>query len=316
MAPADTAVARFSWTTPGIAPSALSIWPEEVGFGQEIVVILDFGSDSVPLPVDSLRVDASWLEPVSGTVSDEMPLPPPEGLRRLARYRVYRVGPWRAAWTTGDPGRAMTVVGSVTDPEQIATVRDPRVLGGVAGWLLLLVATAVVLSLLALMWVRWRRQRAAGAGPAHRQLDPPAWLDAAIALRTLDTSALLDRERLDGVAGVLRRFVKGRFHLSAEEMTAAEIAAAAADAGWLDSQVGPFAELLGACDDARYAPDMVGSQRSWQVVQQTLDLIDGVRIEPIWTPVPVADLAEARAAWRQLRERYPALIELPGRTTC
>jgi hypothetical protein len=312
-APPDTAIARFSW--PGQPPTALTVWPDEALFGQEILVVLDHADGARPTPVDSLRVDVPWLEPV-GLTDDpgELPLPPPEGPRQLARFRIYREGPWRAAWGDGPAGPTLAVSGRVDDPGAIEPVRDPRAIGGIPRWLLVAVAILLLAAAVAVLLWRWRRRRRRPP-VAHRQLAPPAWLEAAIALRGLEQQALLDRDHLDALAAIVRRYVHGRFFIAAEEMTAAEIRAAAGASGWRSDQVHGFADLLADCDDARYAPDLIGSVRLRECLQQALDLIDAVRIEPIWTPVAPGELAEAHAAWAFLRERYPAL-EPEGRAAC
>ena len=104
IAPADTAVARFAWTGDGPTPAAIGVWPEEARFGQRVVVMLDHPLGTDPPPLDSLRVDVAWLDRAPAGAAAELPLPPPEGPRQLAHFRVYREGPWRAAWQKG-PGR-------------------------------------------------------------------------------------------------------------------------------------------------------------------------------------------------------------------
>ncbi len=317
-APPDTAVARFSWPQDAGRAPLLTLWPDTLAFGQDALVILDHGEGTVPLPLDSLRVDVPWLEPVpDGAVSVDPQLPPPEGPRQLARFRVYREGPWRAAWADGPSGRVQVVEGRVDDPAAVEPVRDPRAIGGIPEWLF----TALVgvagpgAGGAAALWWRWRRHRH-GWQPVHRTLPPPAWLDAALALRDLEQRSLLGREHLDGLAAVLRRFLQDRFFLAATEMTAPEVLAAARTAGWRQPVMSGFAELLAACDDARYAPDHVGSQEVYRAVQGSLDLMEAVRIQPVWTPVAPDRLADARAAWALLRQRYPSAADEPGRQAC
>jgi len=176
----------------------------------------------------------------------------------------------------------------------------------------MVVAGTLVLAAAALLIRRWRRRRVA-LDIAHRRLAPPAWIGAAIRLRSLEQEALLDRDHLDAVARVLRHYLHGRFFIAAEEMTADEVREAARRAGWAEDVLSGFADLLTLCDDARYAPDLIGSQRLQDYLATTLDLIEAVRIEPIWTPVPASELAEAKAAWTWLRERYPATASASAR---
>lgn len=301
-APVDTAVVRLSW--PGPAPRSVSVWPDEVLFGQEIVIVLDLAEELDTAVVDSLAVDAPWLEPVPASAAIDLPLPPATGPRQLARYRIYREGPWRVAWGDGAAGPVQMVSGRVDDPAQIEPVRDPRAIGGVPRWLLVTFAVGLLLACLGSAWWLWRR-RQERIEPVYPRLPAPAWIAAAVALRRLEQERGLDRDSLDALAGILRRYVRGRFHLPAEEMTAPELRSAADRAGWAREVLTGFADLIAACDDARYAPDRIGSPVVHRGVGRALDLIEAVRIDPEYTPVSAGELVEARAAWSWLRERHP-----------
>lgn len=311
IAPADTVVARFAWTGDGPTPAAIGVWPEEARFGQRVVVMLDHPLGTDPPPLDSLRVDVAWLDRAPAGAAAELPLPPPEGPRQLAHFRVYREGFWRAAWQEGPAGTVQRVDGRVDDSASVAPVRDPRVIGGLPAWAVWLVAGALLVLLALLAWWRWRRRRR--HAPAHRALPPPAWLEAARRLEALQRQPLLAREHLDALAGIVRRYLRGRFLLPAEEMTADEVLHAARVAGWPSPTLAPFARLLATCDDARYAPEQVGSELVQRCVRETVDLIDAVRVTPRWTPVSPGELAGAQAAWRHLRELYPATMEASAR---
>lgn len=303
VAPPDTAVARFTWAGDGPTPSALGVFPAEALFGQRVVVMLDHPPGVDPPPLDSLRVDVPWLEPAPAAAAAELPLPPPEGARQVAHFRIYREGPWRAAWQGGAASPVQRVAGRVDDPESVEPVRDPREIGGLPRWLVWLLAGALLVLLAWLARWRWRRRRR--HAPAHRGLPPPAWLEAARRLEELERRSLLARDHLDALAGIVRRYLRGRFLLPAEEMTADEVLHAARAAGWPAPTLAPFARLLATCDEARYAPEHVGSALLQRCVRETVDLIDAVRVMPRWTPVPPGELAGAQVAWRRLRELYP-----------
>ena len=123
-----------------------------------------------------------------------------------------------------------------------------------------------------------------------------------------------DRAYLDSLAAIVRRYLGGRYHLPAAEMTAGEISAAALRAGWPAAHLRSFARLLATCDEARYAPATVGGQRCRQDMQLAIDLIDGQRIEAVWSPVSAAVRTAAAAAWQELRRRYPDTAA--GRSAC
>lgn len=303
----DTAVVHLSWPGADLTPTAISLFPDTLVFGDEALVILDQAADLPPLPLDSLQVDVPWLDLIADGSDLALPdLPAAAGDRQVVRFRVYREGPWRVAGTGGAASSVQLVTGRVDDLASVEPVRDPRAIGGVPRWLLMmLTALAVVLAVLGAWW-RWRRGGRGQWEPAFAALPPPAWLQAATALRTLDQDAMLGRERLDGLALILRRYLEHRFFLAATEMTAPEIAAAARNGGVHAATLVAFADLVATCDDARYRPEHVGSQQVSEAMGRALDLIEAVRVQPRWTPVPAAELADAHAAWTMLRQRYPA----------
>jgi len=98
----DTAVARLSWPGAALAPSAIALWPDTLMFGGDALVIIDHEPGLQPLPLDSLLVDAPWLDLVPvGTDLAPPDLPAASGARLVARFRVYREGPWRVAGADG-----------------------------------------------------------------------------------------------------------------------------------------------------------------------------------------------------------------------
>lgn len=302
----DTAVARFSWRGDGPVPRALAVSPGPARFGDVVTLMVDLPPGADMLPVDSLEVDVDWLEPASAAeASEPAGMSPATGLRLLAPFRVYRLGPWRPAWGDGPPGPVQGVAGRLEAGQSFVPVRDPRLLGGLPVWVLVLVGTLVLATLTLLVW--WRlRGRPSRAEAADRPLPPPAWLQAAMDLWTLEESHGHDRAYLDALAAVLRRYLLGRFHLPAAEMTASEIAVAARRAGWPTARLGAFAGILAGCDEARYAPTDISAQQCRDGMRRLLDLIDAERVEPVWTFVPPASRAAAVKAWSRLRQRYPA----------
>jgi len=313
-APPDTAVAHFSWRDDGPEPRGLIVFPGQTQLGDVVVLVLDLPADGLPVVADSLQVDVDWLEPAPA-VQIELPedFPAPRGAWFLAPFRIYRLGPWRPAWGDDPPGPLLAVTGRLEGAGDLAPIRDPRALGGLPLWVLVLAIGLALLAGLLLLVRRWRgRDRVAGA--ADRPLPPPAWMPAAVALWSLEQTPGHDRAFLDSLAAILRRYLGGRYHLPAQEMTAGEISAAALRAGWPAVRLRSFAKLLATCDEARYAPAAVGGQRCRQDMQLVIDLIDDERVEPVWSPVSASARTDAAAAWQELRQRYPDAEA--GRSAC
>jgi hypothetical protein len=169
-----------------------------------------------------------------------------------------------------------------------------------------LILAGIVIVVLAgvLLVARWRGRRSCD-WPSDRPLPAFAWVEAAPALNELASMSHVGadsgRAFLDRLAGILRRYLAVRFQLPAEEMTPAEIAAAGEQAGWPPAALQGFVRLLQRCDDDRYAPDPVAAHRCRASLEEALDLIEAVRIQPRYTPVAAEATAVAEAAWRQLR---------------
>jgi hypothetical protein len=307
-APVDTALVHLSWPGGGPAPYRVTVLGDDVRLGDPVTVVLDFAADAKPWPADSLVVDQPWLEPVTGVqlASAGAPAAGP-GPRLVAPFRAYRLGPWRAAWRDGPASAVAVVSGRLQGANERQPVRDPRALSGLPRWL---PAIAAVLLLALLGWLLARRlRRRARSVAIDRPLPPPAWLQAALDLYRLEERTGHGRAYLDGLAAVARRYLEGRFHLPAVEMTADEVRQAAERAGWPAGRLRPFADLVAACDAARYAPADVGAARCREGVRTLLDLVEVERVTPRWTPVPAEHLAAADAAWRDLRRRYPSARE-------
>lgn len=324
-AAADTAIARFSWRAEAPQTLQLRVVPDAGELGDLVAVVVE-GPQNVEFPpAATLLVDVDWLEPADAPTAQTLltdalaALPAAVGPRAVSFWRVYRLGPWRAAWQDGTPGEVLQVHGRLADSGEYLPVRDPRQLAGLPRWLVWALACV---ALAAAWWIgrrRWRR-RGSAAALDSLPLPPPAWLEAALALRELDRSSgdvrRDGRGELDRLASIARRYVQARFHLPAVEMTATELAAAAREAGWPAAQTDGFVRLLAACDQLRYAPPAITARHYRDCLAEALNCIDGVRIQPVWTPAPAQTLAAATAAWQELQQRYSGSLEDPRRAAC
>jgi len=314
----DTAVVRLRWTGTGTAPRVVAVIPDTVAFGGVVAIVLEDDGGTEGQAPAALQVEAPWLEPAPDAIVPELAnLPAPRGARTVAPYRVYRVGPWRPAGDDGRLGPVVQTIGRLTDSTALAPVRDPRAVAGVPRWLVILGGALALVALAGWLLRRRRRRRAGWA--ADLPLVPPAWIAAALALRDLDQAAsgpVEGRRYLDQLAGIVRRYLLGRLLLPAEEMTAAELAEADRRGGWPPAQLRGFTRVVAACDEARYAPPAVSALQCRDRLAEVLDLIEAVRIMPVWSPVPAPLLADAEAAWRDLRARHPRRAAVAQEAPC
>jgi len=284
------------------APRAITVVPGQSLLGEAVAVVLDFPAAAAIPAADSLSVGADWLE--RGPVPDRAlaGLAPAAGPRLVLGLRPYRLGPWRPAWPGGPTGPVHRVVGRLTDADGLVPVRDPRALGGLPRWLPWLLA-AGLLGLAA--WILWSRLRG-GRRPADAwpPPPPPAWLQAARDLHALQTAGAHDRRFLDRLAVVVRRYVEGRYGLPASGMAAKDLARVAREAAWPATPLRGAAELLEACDRARYAPAAVDAVLCRDALAAAVRLVAATRIQASWTEIPPAEQAEADAAWRALCEAH------------
>ena len=164
-----------------------------------------------------------------------------------------------------------------------------------------------------LAWLLWDRG-SRRADLTDRDLPPPAWLTGAIELRDLLHEGSLSRGEnrvfLDGLAGIARRFVAGRYRIAAQEMTGREIITACADLGHRSTQPGIFARMIDAVDHHRYNPEV--SSTGWCREQTILlyDHIARVRILPRYSEVSADLRSEGETAWTDLKRE---LSSGPGR---
>lgn len=315
-APPDTLVARFSWREGDEpVPVSLTTTPTVVRLGEVVAVILEGSPQTVWPAAEAVQVDVDWLEPVPVAAELVQSLEPVAVLdagdrpQLITAWRVYRLGPWRAAWADGPAGEVLQVAGRLDAQAPIQPVRDPRAAGGLPRWLPWLLLAALLMGCGFWLWRRWRG-RASPPAAADQPLPAPAWLQAALDLSDLDHSVAgapaAGRDFLDRLAGILRRYLQGRFHLPAVEMTAAELAPAARRAGWPADQLEGFLQVLATCDRLRYAPPEVSARHCRDCFGQALECIERVRVEPVWSPVPPSQLAAASHAWQDLRARHPS----------
>jgi hypothetical protein len=237
------------------APARIIVLPDTVVFGGVIEVVLEPANNDGSVTV--LEHETPWLE---------TPVPDDPGL--LARllgqaapatapntYRVYRTDPFRVR--VGDAVSAVIHVrGRAEGTGEVASIRTPPFPGW--PWLTML-AAAVLVGLLVLLgaWL-WGRRHGPVVWP-DRSVGTPAWLDAAIGLDELIQGGSLSRGEgsrfLDGLAGLARRYMAGRYGVAGAEMTGPEIVKACRALGYPLGPVRVLANLIDEADRRRYDPD-------------------------------------------------------------
>ena len=312
----DTAVAVLEIFPESSLPVLAHTVPDTVPFGGQVHLVLDYS----PSPQEDLAIGpvigADWLAPVPqknpglvdrilgknpGLQLDLNDLPElGEKVRAVHSFQVFRTNPFRLqVGTYLSP--VIHVQGRIEDTQQTAAIRAPRSVG----WSPLVILILLVVLALILLIARWLWNRGSQSDELlDRPLPAPAWLAAAIELRDLLQGGFLqrgdDRAFLDGLAGIVRRFVAGRYRIAAQDMTGREIMAACAKLGHLSGQPGVFARLIDATDRHRYDPE--GSEVSWSREQAVLffDHLAEARIMPRFTEVPAPLKREADLAWAGL----------------
>lgn len=313
----DTALAILEFSATEPVPAIIHTVQDTVLFGDVFHLILDFPGPSAALPEARLVAGEDWLLPVPaenpglldrilGRGGDLLPemgdLPAAEQRIRLVQsFRVYRTNPFRLqAGSFISP--VIQVKGRVAGTDEIAAIRTPRP----GGWSPLVVLGLLVFFFLILVlgWFLWDRGNR-GEELRDWDLPPPAWLFTSIELRDLLIEGSLgrgdSRAFLDGLAGIARRFVAGRYGIAAQEMTGREIATACADLGHRSTQPGIFARMIDAVDNRRYNPET--SAVGWCRDQAILlyDQMALVRIEPRFSKVPADLRREGETAWVDLK---------------
>ncbi len=319
-APADTAVVRLSWPSGGPRITAVRALADSVVFGGVLEIEVEHAAAGSAVPDSLLTPDADWLAPADLSAGQVGPRTDPSpgaavGSVTLRAFRVYRPHPFILT-AGGVSTGVVTVNGRVTGTEKAAVVRDPRPFGLRLArnfWLLLI---AVIL--LAAVWLYlWNRRRPARDLP-HRPVQPPAWVQAALALRDLMAEGLEGAGRhrllLDRMAGLMRSFVADRYLVGAREMTGREIAEACRARGYPGEPVAAFSRLIERADLARFHPEEPTAGQCRSALAEFLAWVEAVRIEPVASPVPAADMIEAAQAWAGLRREYgrEAAPAVPG----
>lgn len=315
----DTAVAILEFSPAGMLPTAIHVLSDTVLFGETIQLVLDFsGSNQVDLSWQVAEGELWLLAPppynpgfldrllgrgVPQAV-DTGALPAHEGTRITAGFRVYRNNPFQVqAGEILSP--VIQVKNRISGNSETAAIRAPRpvgmsplvVLGLLAGLILVLLAA----------WILWAR------GPGRekfqdREIPPPAWLTAGIELWDLFREGSLgrgeSRRYLDGLAGIARRYVAGRYRISAQDMTGREITSACRGLGHSLADPGTFARLIDEFDHRRYDPE--ASAPGW-CREQTIELFElmgRIRVMPRFTEVPADLLLEGEQAWSALGREF------------
>lgn len=335
----DTAVAVLSGPPTWPQPLSLTVWPDTVAFGGLLTVRVDFPPDTriesaIAPDAADLVSQVPWLiwtdsfgsEPAGGLrglwqrltgkrrarAAETAVIPeswtPAEGLRVQRQARIFRSGPLRLQWQAGGvaagPTSAVLQVASGLAPgDGPMGVRKPRSLGWY--WpLLLVLALSAALLIAGLVWLR-RRGRRRRPGLEHAPLPPPAYLDVARQLWSLHCEELPargeGRRYLDRLAGITRGYLRDRFRVRADEMTAGEILTALRGKGYPPAICRRFADLIQQADDCRYSPARVSPLTCDDLLVRMLELMNEVRVVARYTQVP-ADLAVAgQKSWGHLR---------------
>jgi hypothetical protein len=326
----DTALATLEFSASGPALVTIHTVQDTVLFGDVFHLILEISGprdgQAERIPEIRLTSGDEWLVPVSpekpglwdralgreaGPLPDMSSLPAVGEHTRLVRsFRVYRTNPFRVEiGSLVSP--VIQVKARVPGTDEMAGIRAPR-----PGEWSPLMALGLLLFLFLVLWLAWMLWERARRGEdlADRDLPPPAWLAAAIELRDLLHGGSLSRGDsrifLDGLAGITRRYVAGRYRIAAQEMTGREILAACSDLGHRSTQPGVFARMIDSVDLRRYNPEVSGA--GWCRDQAVIlyDQMAAVRILPRYSGVSADLLSQGDKAWSDLKRE---LASGPGR---
>lgn len=317
----DTAMAILEFPDANPAQVAFHTVQDTVLFGDVFHLILEFDGQQVGptegFPEAVLSVGEDWLVSVpmekpgfldKALGRESNPLPDLSALpeigdrnRVVLSFRVYRTNPFRIKVGSFE-SPVIQVRARVSETDEMVGIRTPRP----GGWSPLS-ALGFLLGLVLVLWLAWWLwdRRHGGEELLDRDLPPPAWLAAAIELRDLLHGGLLSRGDsrafLDGLAGITRRFVAGRYRIAAQEMTGREIIAACTGLGHRSTQPGTFARMIDSVDHHRYNPEASGA--GWCRDQAILfyDQMAEVRIQPQYSVVSPDLRRQGEKAWSDLK---------------
>lgn len=328
----DTAAAILDFSGLEVGPIRIHTVQDTVVFGGLFHLIMDYPEAMGTAPDIPLVAGGEWLVPEiirapgvigrllgggSGAGPDVGDLPSvPDGTRFVVTFRVYRTNPFLIQ-APAFSSSVIHVLGRVEGTADTAPVRTPRRVPW-SPWVVLgLVAfLALVLVIARLLWDRGRGKEEW----IDRKIPAPAWLSASVELRDLLARGFLNRGEsrpfLDGLAGITRRFVAGRYRIAAQEMTGREILGACGDLGFLSPHPGVFGRLIDSMDHHRYNPEP--APPGWCRDQAILFFteIGRVRVLPRYSEVPAGRVADGETAWKDLgRELSAGSIRRGGAST-
>lgn len=309
------------------APLALHVLADTVPFGGQLAVAWDLApgvtvAAALPAPGDPQLVPSEpatrpWWRPW-GAAGAAVPadrlaaLPEAGGARVVAWYRVYRADPFRLDWR-GKASPVVTVRGRVSDPANLAAIRDPRPLPWLTPAALALLPLLAALA--ALVW--WWRRRRRPAPPGDWPLPEPAWLGTAIALRDLLEEGLLERGQtrafLDRLAGAARQFAAAHYGVPAVDLTGRELAVACAARGHAPDPAAALARLLDGADLCRYDPAEPAPQTCRARVAELLACVAATgRLEPRYVPVAAERRLAGEQAWAEIARNWATTPRAEG----
>jgi hypothetical protein len=314
----DTVVAVLEISPPDSLTSDVTfhVVQDTILFGELLHLVVDHAG---VLPAFALADGSDWLVPRphpdpgfwgrlfgrgAAPAPAEFDLPPPDDLRSVLSFTVYAAQPFRVRFAD-HLSPVVQVRNRIAGTEDTAAIRAPRPVGLSPLLILVLLAALAVVVLVA--WVFWAR--GPGREPlVDREIPPPAWLGAATELRALFWEGALargdTRPYLDRLAGIVRRFVAGRYRVSAQDMTGREIIRACAALGHQTVDPGAIGRLIDDMDHRRYDPASATPAWCREQTVKFFEMVGRVRVMPRYTEVPPETILEAEQAWTALKREF------------